>query len=314
MVGAVRSRVPSAGELRATALAARWRVRSDGRVRRARERASAPDEGLLDLVAEPFVSVDDAATRLRAAERHLRGRSDRRSVFLTVYAEMTAAVEAGIEAGHFEDPDWVRTYTVSFANRYRRALVDFERGRDLPGPWAIGFGASTNGATVFLQDALLGINAHINHDLPYTLRDVAIDPNRPAKRRDHRRINDVLRQLIDVVQRTLAAVYGAEGYRALDRGLGRLDEQLTIFGLRESRELAWHNATRLVDARWSMVRRLVRWRIGLVATGAAAFILAPSADPRALRRLRDLEREGPSIGAFLEQFEADIATATIDIE
>lgn len=314
MIGGIRSRIPSASELRATALAARWRVRSDGLVRRARERASAPDETLLDLVADPFESVDDAATRLRAAERHLRGRSDRRSVFLTVYAEMTAAVAAGLDAGQFEDPDWVRTYTVAFANRYRRALVDFEQGDDLPGPWAIGFGASTNGATVLLQDALLGINAHINYDLPYTLRDVAIDPDRPAKRRDHRRVNDVLRQLIDVVQRSLAAVYGAEGYRALDRGLGDLDEQLTIVGLREARELAWLNAARLVDARWTWVRRLVRWRIRLVATGAAAFILAPSADPRALRRLQDLEREGPPFETLLERFEADVAAATIDIE
>lgn len=261
-------------------------------------RPPAPDEQLLDLVGTPFGSVADTRTRLREAEAYLRGRADRRSVFLTVYATMTGRVEAGIASGQFEDPDWIRAYLVAFANRYRRALVDFERGNDVPAPWELSFGASYDSATLLLQDALLGVSAHINYDLPYALRSAAIDPDRPAKRRDHDRINRVLEALVDVVQRSLADVYDAEGYRRLDRQLGSLDEAFTLIGLTEARTLAWRHAVRLTDTRSALLRRLVRWRIRTVATGAGAAILAPSADPQVRRRLRAVEGDEPPLEAL----------------
>ena len=37
-------------------------------------------------------------------------------MFLTVYAEMTATIETGIESGVFDDPDWVREYLIDFAD------------------------------------------------------------------------------------------------------------------------------------------------------------------------------------------------------
>lgn len=261
-----------------------------------------PDAALLAILAEPFSSVDDAHDRMVEAEAHLRGEADRRSVFLTVYSSMTARVQAGIESGTFEDPSWTRSYLVDFANRYREAVIDFERGRGVPTPWELAFRASTGGTTLLIQDALLGINAHINYDLPYTLRAVGIDPDRPAKHRDHTRINEVLQSLVDVVQRSLVEIYEAEGYRHLDRELGSFDETFTLLGLTEARALAWRNAVLLVDSRWGWVRRAVDWRIRTVATGAAAFILAPSADRTVFRNLRDIEGDDPPIDGLVQAF------------
>ena len=90
--------------------------------RRAPRRPSAPDDG------RSFRSVDDVLNRLGEAEVYFRQRSDRRSVFLTVYTEMTATVKRGIESGAFESPGWVRDYLVAFAERYRTALLGAERG------------------------------------------------------------------------------------------------------------------------------------------------------------------------------------------
>ena len=101
------------------------------------------------------------------------------------------------------------------------------------------------------------INAHINYDLAFTLRDVSIDPNRPSKRRDHNRINDILRRVVDVVQRALADVYGAEGYTDIDTLLGSFDEEFTLFGVTEARSLAWRNAVLLTDTGPALVRRFV---------------------------------------------------------
>lgn len=302
--------VPSLSELRAITLAARRWLRPAAWP--GTGYPTDPDEELLAILADPFDSVDGTHQRLVEAESHLRARSDRRSVFLTVYAAMTDRVHAGIEAGKFENPPWVRSYLIDFANRYRRALRDFERGDPVPLPWEIGFQASMGDATLLIQDALLGINAHINFDLPYSLRDVSIDPDRATKHRDHDTINEVLQQLVDVIQRSLVDVYEAEGYRYLDQGLGSFDEEFTLVGLTEARSLAWRNAARLVDTRSAFVRRYVNWRIRAVSTGAAGFILAPSTDSGVLQGLRAIEGDNPPITPLVEAFQQRLDAAPID--
>lgn len=276
------------------------------------------DPALLAMLEDPFESVEDVADRLDRMERHLRDLGDRRSVFLTVYAAMTERVRAGIESSSagdagdgsgseaitFEHPDWVRAYLVAFAERYRRALLSLERGSmaDVPPAWRLAFNASTAGETLLIQDALLGINAHINHDLSYALRDVGIDPERAAKRRDHDRINAILERLVDVVQRALVEVYEAEGYRQIDAGLGRFDETFTLVALTESRTLAWRNAVALTDTGLAVLERLVHWRIRLLSVGAGAAILAPSADPALLEAFRLIEEGDPPLDDLHERF------------
>ena len=158
MIDGLRTQLPTAGELRATKLAFGQRSLPETWQQVDRRRGVTPDEGLLEVVADPFTSVSDVLARLERAEAYLRCQSDRRAVFLTVYTEMTASVEAGIELGRFDDPDWVCEYLVAFADRYREALVDFERGNpsDVPQAWRLGFQASTSDYTLLIQDAVLG--------------------------------------------------------------------------------------------------------------------------------------------------------------
>lgn len=305
MTDGLRTYFPSLTEIRAIALASRRRSPSDHRMPVGRRSDAEPDEELLAIVGDPFASVDDAYTRLRGAEEHLRERTDRRSVFLTVYTEMTANVQEGIESGAFDDPDWVRDYLVAFANRYREVLLAYERRNfaRVPLPWRIGFDASLSGYTLLVQDALLGINAHINYDLAYTLRDVSIDPDRPSKLRDHNRINDVLHQLVDVVQRALADVYAASGYTRVDSLFGSFDEDFTLIGLSQARTIAWQNAILLTDRRSARVQWYVNWRVRSVSAGAAYFILAPSADRTILWALRQIERDDPPIATLHDAFQ-----------
>lgn len=311
-----RTQLPTVGEVQAVTLAFRRRFAPGAQTHDDRQPDAEPDEKLLELIADPFESVSDAHTRLTKAEAHLRVRSDRRSVFLTVYAEMTANVGAGIESGAFDDPDWVREYLVAFANRYRRALIDFERGNltDVPPAWKLGFHASTNDDTLLIQDALLGINAHINYDLAFTLRDVSIDPDRPSKLRDHDRINRILRQLVDVIQRALAEVYNAEGYTHIDNALGSFDEEFMLVGLTEARSLAWRNAVLLNDAQPAFLRRLVKARVRIVSLGTGYFILAPSAIRPVLWVLRQVERDTPPIDSLQDGFRRRVEDEEIRIE
>jgi hypothetical protein len=262
-----------------------------------------PDAAVTEHLSTPFTGVDDVYDRLSAAETHLRGSGDRRAVFLTVYVAMTDRVRAGVggvggsEGGEeserdtprFERPDWVRAYLVAFAEEYRRALVDFERGRRVPPAWRVAFGAALGGETLVLQDALLGINAHIVNDLAFALDAVGIGEGetRARRRADHLAINEVLAGLADAVQTALVEVYEASGLADADALLGRLDERATVAGLRAAREFAWANAVLLADH--PRLGPFVRWRVRTVAAGTAYALLSPTVDPALRGRFREAE-------------------------
>jgi hypothetical protein len=102
-----------------------------------------------------------------------------------------------------------------------------------------------------LQALMLGINAHINHDLALALVDVLDDwptldeAGRQRRREDHERVNTIIDDTTDEVQKDVVGRWSpaAEG---LDLLLGPLDEW--AFGaLAESwRSRVWADAMDLV--------------------------------------------------------------------
>ncbi|WP_144799713.1 DUF5995 family protein [Halorubrum depositum] len=303
----IRAAVPTAEEARALLVGIRRATDVDPDAVAAGLRGGEPDPALLDLVATPFASVADVDERLAGTESYLRERGDRRAVFLTVYSRMTATVRDAIDDGAFLDPEWTASYLVAFAERYRRALVAFERRafEALPRPWLIAFAAAARGETLVAQDALLGINAHIAYDLTYTLGDVGIDPDRDAKREDHDRINAVLARLVQIAQDALVETYAAAEIDGIDRLLDPLDDRLALLGLKGTREFAWRNAVLRADLPAWVGEPYVDWRTETVATGAAAVVLSldfevGGDETDASARLRDWETGADTVAAFRE--------------
>lgn len=258
----------------------------------------------VDHLTQPFDSLEQTRNALQQTEELFRAANDRRSVFLTVYVEMTKAVIHGIKTEAFQDPAWVSTYLIEFANWYRKALVDFHQGNmeAVPRPWRLAFAASASGHTLIIQDLLLGVNAHINYDLAYTLHEIGIDPKRPEKLQDHNHINRILGSLVDTAQSIIFEMYATAGLADMDLSLGQFDEWFTLFGLTEARHLAWRNATSLTDSRWRFRRQCTEWKINAVATGAAYFVLAPNTDRSVLWLLRNIEGSTPPIDHVSAEF------------
>ncbi|WP_255197405.1 DUF5995 family protein [Halorarius litoreus] len=242
---------------------------------------------LLDLLADPYTDPADAQRRLALLERRLARAGDRRAVFLTVYGAVTAQVRHELAGERFRDPPWVADYLTAFANRYRTALLAYEEGaRDrVPGAWRMAFDASLAGETLVTQDALLGINAHVVHDLALALVEVGIDP-RLARRADHDAVNAILASLVDVEQALLADRY-APGLADLDAAGGRLDERVAFLTLAEGRDWAWRCAVTLTDG-GPLAERVVRWLLETVARGAGRLVCQPTGAAR--DRLAELER------------------------
>jgi hypothetical protein len=300
------ARLVDGTRLRAMLLSLR---RDPGPVRRETD----PDPALVELTEPPFETVEGTLERLETLEARLRERGDRRAVFLTVYVRMTRAIRANVERGRFADPAWMRRYTVAFADYYREAFLAFERGRlgRVPAPWRIAFDTAVRGEALVVQDAFLGINAHINYDLALTLLDVGIDPDRAAKREDHRAVNGVLRRLIDAQQDALSDLY-APGVADVDETLGRLDEVFALLGMTEGREQAWRVAVVVTDADLPPVRTYARWVLRATATGGAAFVLSPTVDAGAMAKLRRVERRGIGVEATLDRLADRLDEAVLE--
>ena len=100
--------------------------------------------------------------------------NDERQHFHGAYVRSTKAVMKDAEAGNFIDPAWAERWAIAFAQLYMDAFDAWERGDDLSGPWRVAFEASRDPGIPPVRHALLGINAHINYDLPQDSEQVIL--------------------------------------------------------------------------------------------------------------------------------------------
>ncbi len=175
---------------------------------------------------------------------------DHLRAFLSTYRRTTQAVGEAIERGLFEDPRWVERWDVTFAEFYLSALDRHLAGAGrIPRPWQLAFSASPDLHP--LGHVLLGINAHVNYDLPQALLavisdDEFTDPNlMDRRRRDHGRIDQVLSSRVASEDAEL----GTGGRTLLDWLLRPLNRLAAKQFLREARRKVWHNTLQLHDAR-----------------------------------------------------------------
>jgi len=188
--------------------------------------------------------MQERLDRLPARLRHQR-------VFLSTYQRTTQAVGAAVQRSYFEDPEWVERWDVTFADLYLTALdTELAGGAEVPRPWRLAFGAAPGLPP--LRHVLLGINAHINYDLPQALlavistEDFTDQTLMNRRRRDHERIDTVLSSRIAAEDDQLTATGGAT---MLDRLLTPLNRMSSKRFLREARQRVWHNTLELHDAR-----------------------------------------------------------------
>ncbi len=146
-----------------------------------------------------FPALGALVTRMKSQLAQLRERRDPRRFFRATYLRTTRAVGAELAAGGFLDAAWVERWDVAFAEFYLDALEADVRAGPVPGPWAAAFAAADDPASALppLRHVLLGMNAHINYDLPRALLAVIsdaelADPALLARRAaDHRHIDRV---------------------------------------------------------------------------------------------------------------------------
>lgn len=245
-----------------------------------------------DRFATEFISVSEVAICLEAFETDCLSRRDRRGVFATAYLQITRAIGAALEEDVFEDPAWTGRYLICFANLYRTALLACENGDSagMPKSWRIAFDAARNGEGLVIQHLMLGINAHINHDLALALGKVGIDPERARRYADHTRVNDVLERATVTLKHEVSRKY-APILERLDWIAGKFDDEATKFSIPKAREHAWSFAVAFAGARTEAERTLLARTLDEQAAVLARLILEPTRrHPILLKVVRLAER------------------------
>ena|SRR6185437_71849 len=194
------------------------------------------------LVAEVVARMQQRLDELPPDQQH-------RAAFLGTYLRTTMAVGKAVDDGGFEDPAWVERWDVAFAELYLTALdADLAGAPTVPRPWRLAFDAPAD--LPALRRVLLGINAHVNYDLPQAMLAV-ISPDDFAdpvllgrRQRDHERIDGVLAGRVAAEDDQLG-----DDLTRLDRLLRPLNRLASKRFLREARQKVWHNVTELHAAR-----------------------------------------------------------------
>jgi hypothetical protein len=196
-------------------------------------------------------SLAEVRAAMQARLDALQPSHDPLRAFLDTYRRTTMAVQSAIDSGRFEDPTWVEDWDVAFAQLYLNALdSELAGASNVPRPWRLAFDAPPTLQP--LRHVLLGINAHINFDLPQALLAVISDSDfanpQILRRRqgDHERIDALLSARVADEDNELEST---SHVTFLDRVLRPANRIASRRFLREARHKVWHNTLELHKAR-----------------------------------------------------------------
>ncbi|MDY7230210.1 DUF5995 family protein [Hyalangium rubrum] len=231
------------------------------------------------VVVDSKDTLEDSLERMRETLKEFYGRRDNRAIFLRAYYTMTSEVRDALRGeGDFAQPiffdsKWVEALAAGFAQLYFDSL---ETPRNKA--WALAHGTACKPRASVLENLLLGINAHINVDLAFSVHTLlvgggeATNLEQLARRKfDHDQINNVLMRSLPKIQDVLAREFGG-GVRFFSRLFGKVDELLTITGLRYYRDRVWCNVLGLLAAKDAEERRKVELRLEWESLQVAEFI------------------------------------------
>lgn len=157
-------------------------------------------------------------------------------IFAYVYRRTTAQIQKEIKAQRFEDNERMEAFDVLFANFYLDAYYEYKQKGQTCQCWASSFKAKNQDLSI-MQHLIMGMNAHINHDLGIAAAKFAPGEKIHTLKNDFMLINDILQELINEMQVKLSKVSPLLHW--LDQIGKEKDEQVASFSIVKARQFAW---------------------------------------------------------------------------
>jgi hypothetical protein len=251
---------------------------------------------------EPSSSDECAAGKVSCVERSIRqmersleplvASCSHRAVFALAYLRTTQAfLRSSQTPGFYRDPAFVNHEEAAFAALYFDAYEDWVAGRvaQVPPAWRTAFRAADARAVSGTGDLLLGINAHVNRDLPFALAEIGlVAPDGRSRKPDHDRVNAMLNGVVEPLLAEEAARFDPS-MRFLPTPLG-----VGYTGLMQLlvswRETSWRHAELLAAAPDAQARARVEAQIEAYAAANATAIVAATRYVAPLTTTTDRDR------------------------
>ena len=203
-----------------------------------------------DCTAGRTRCVDAVIREMRRRFDPLASSCDHDSIFALAYLRTTEEYRRTIEdPTFFEDTAFVNHEDVVFARLYFDAFDAWHAGRDdaVPPAWDIAFDAADDRSMPASGNLSLGINAHVQRDLPFALAGIGlVKPDGSSRKPDHDRVNQFLNRVTDDLYAEIARRFDPT---IDDADLPGTADDAALFQIIPSwREIAWRNAERLVTA------------------------------------------------------------------
>jgi len=179
-------------------------------------------------------------------------RCDHDAVFELTYLYVTQEYARTVAAdpAFFANTRFVNHEDVVFAGYYFHAYDDWYGGRAwaVPAAWRVAFRAADARAVSAAGDLLLGINAHVNRDLPYVLAALGLfNADGSSRKADHDKVNVILNRVEEAIVAEIARRFDPTMVDSSGDPTGLT--ATTLFQPLEAwREEAWRNAERLAAA------------------------------------------------------------------
>jgi hypothetical protein len=202
--------------------------------------------------------------------RHLAKDCDHDAIFSLLYLRTTEKFRDTLGAIGYGDPASIIRQDAVFADFYFRAYDAYHGGEgSVPPAWRIAFEAADQRRVTAAGNSLLGINAHVQRDLPFTLFDLD-QQGRPVSHADHTLVNNFLAQVM----------VDAEIAERFDPTFDDNSDPDALLQLVFAwRELAFVNYLRLRNAPTAEARAIVAAEIEGFAAAVAAGIIQQTAYP-----------------------------------
>jgi hypothetical protein len=201
---------------------------------------------------------------------------DHDAIFSLTYLRTTEEYRRTIDdPTFFEDTAFVNHEDAVFARYYFDAYDNWDAGRvaDVPPAWAVAFRAADRREVSAAGNISLGINAHVQRDLPFVLAGIGmVKPDGTSRKPDHDRVDEFLNRVADDLYPEIARRFDPT---VDDSELPGTADNFAEFQIIPTwREIAWRNAERLVSAPTPEARAQVAQDIEAYAASQAETLRA----------------------------------------
>lgn len=228
-----------------------------------------------DCVAGRSTCLDKTIREMQRRFDPLAQACNHNAVFALAYLRTTQTYGwARDQEGFFDDTAFVNHEDAVFARYYFEAYDDWAAGRtsEVPEAWRIALDSAAGRKVSGDGNLFLGMNAHVNRDLPYVLAAIGLTyPDGSSRKADHDKVNQFLNAVLDPLLAEEAARFDPATDDARDPLL--LGYTTTFQMLAAWRETAWRNAERLVAATTPEARAAVEQSIEDYAASTARTIV-----------------------------------------